>query len=486
MAGLLDLLGMFGGAGQFGGMQSIYNRNPDPSLLAGYQEYGPKLAAAAEGQMRAGTPGYNPNAPSPGLLSTGVAGQGGMGGGGWQDRLQSGLDNPLTQLGIGLLSQGDLGKGLAAGAQGIQQTGDRRQRRALLGLQTQATQASLEDKQRLRGQAAQYRATLPPDSPLVALPDEQLLAAAGTLATRETPEQAAAKARATRETPEEAAAKAVAIAQGTLPIDRQKAGFNEPLVQIPDDSSPTGFRNVPRSQAVGQPGIGPGGLQMEFGPDGKPTLIRSGPGAGAKGGGSGLAQPTLNKLDEKMIDAGEGLARLDQIERGYRPEFQQFGTRIGAGWTALKSSMGAKLDPNDKKLLTEFTTFKRDATDNLNKGIKEATGSAMGVDEAKRIIASMPNVGAGVFDGDSPVEFEAKLKGSTTALRNAYMRAAWARSKGVDPLKSGVSLEEVPKLIDKRGDEIAAELRAKGGDLDDQAIRTLVRRRLATEFGMLK
>lgn len=446
MAGLLDLLGL-GGYG--GGM----------------------------------TPGYNPNAPSPGLLNTGVAGQGGMGGGGWQDRLQSGLDNPLTQLGIGLLSQGDLGKGLAAGAQGIQQTGDRKQRRALLGLQTQATQAGLEDKQRLRGQAAQYRASLPPDSPLAALPDEQLLAAAGTLATRETPEQAAAKARLMRETPEEAAAKARATAEATLPIEKQKAGFNEPLMQIPDPASPTGYRYVTRSQAAGQPGIGPGGTQIEFGPDGRPTVIKSGPGASA---GSGLSTATANKLDEKMIDAGEGLARLDQIERGYRPEFQQFGTRIGAGWTALKSSLGAKLDPNDKKLLTEFTTFKRDATDNLNKGIKEATGSAMGVDEAKRIIASMPNVGAGVFDGDSPVEFEAKLKGSTTALRNAYMRAAWAKSKGVDPLKSGISLEEVPKLIDKRGDEIAAELKARGGDLDDQAIRQLVRRRLATEFGMLK
>lgn len=242
MAGLLDLLGLVRGNGMNPQMGGLYNPNPDPQLLALQNEYGPKIAAL-NAPMMAGTPGYNPNAPSPGTapptpmggLLSGVAGQGGMGGGGWQDKIQSGLDNPLTQLGIGLLSQGDLGRGLAAGAQGIQQTGDRKQRRALLGLQTQATQASLEDKQRLRGQAAQYRATLPPDSPLAALPDEQLLAAAGTLATREPrapmnvngrlvdPKDPSKVLADYSETPEQAAAKAKATFEATLPGRKEVA-----------------------------------------------------------------------------------------------------------------------------------------------------------------------------------------------------------------------------------------------------------------------
>lgn len=180
------------------------------------------------------TPGYNPNAPSPGLLS-GVAGQGGQGGG-WQDKLQGGIDHPFTQIGLGLLSQGDLGKGIAAGAQGIQQTGDRKLRRGLLGLQTQQLQAGQMDAARKRAQAQAYRSSLPPDSPLAALPDEQLLSAAATMATRETPEDAAAKARAVRETPEEAAARARVIAEGTFDLNKQLREAGRPSTTVNVDT----------------------------------------------------------------------------------------------------------------------------------------------------------------------------------------------------------------------------------------------------------
>ncbi len=277
------------------------------------------------------------------------------------------------------------------------------------------------------------------------------------------------------------------MAEAKRALEAKRNGDNGQLLQVPDDLSPTGFRYVTRSQALGQPAIGPGGLQLEFGPDGKPTLIRSGPGGTSKPGNpAGLAQPTINTLEESAVTAGNALARLDQVSRGFKPEYQQWGTRGANWWNAVKEKAGADLPPADRQALTEFSQFRRDSVALLNQTIKDITGAAMSNAEAGRITAQVPNPGTGVFDGDSPTEFKAKLDGVTKDTRNALLRANWARARGLDPLKTGVELSEVPALINRRGDEIAAEVRSQNPQLDAQGVRQLVRQRLGREFGMLQ
>lgn len=260
------------------------------------------------------------------------------------------------------------------------------------------------------------------------------------------------------------------------------------LVQIADPASPTGFRYATRSQALGQPAVGPGGLQMEFGPDGRPTLIRSGAGgaSGKPANPAGLAQPTINALEETAVTAGNALARIDQVTRGFKPEYQVWGTRGAAWWSAVKEKAGANLPEADRQALTEFSQYRRDSIALLNQTIKDITGAAMSNAEAGRITAQVPNPGSGVFDGDSPTEFKAKLEGVAKDTRSAILRANWARAKGVDPLKTGVELSEVPALINRRGDEIASEVKAANPQLDAQGVRQLVRQRLGREFGMLQ
>jgi hypothetical protein len=430
-----------------------------------------------------GTPGYNPDAPMPGpAVQTGMAGQGAEPGG-FTSRINDAYNSPLFHVGLGLLGTGQFGPGIATGLASYGQQRNSNERRGLLQLQQQQLAGTMQDQQRKRQQAAQLRASLPPNSPLANLPDEQLLTAASTLATRETPEEIAAKARLQRETPEEAAAKARAL----LPIEKEKAGFNDTPLAIPDDKSPTGFRYVPRSQAIGQPALGPQGLALEFGPDGRPTGIRMGAGVTGKGAdGSGLAKPTINALEEQAMAAGNALARLDQVQRGYKPEYLQLGTKIGNSWSAVREKMGANLPEGDRQALTEFSQFRRDSIGVVNQTIKDITGAAMSVPEAQRISRQVPDPGTGIFDGDSPTEFQAKLDGVMKDTKNALLRANWARAKGLDPLKTGVELSEVPALINKRGNEIAAQVKQANPQADEQAIRQLVRQQLGREFGLLQ
>ena len=251
------------------------------------------------------------------------------------------------------------------------------------------------------------------------------------------------------------------------------------LVQVPDAGSPTGFRYVQRAQALGQPAMGPGGVSLES--DGKGGFrFVSGPGAG-KGG---MTAATQGNLEEKLINSQEALARLSEIQRGFKPEYQQLAPRVGAVINTMKDFVGVPLSPDQAKGLTEFTQYRRDSVANLNRGIKEQTGATMGVQEADRIIAEFPNAGTGVFDGDSPTNFKAKLDGAIKAQRHALYRAAWAKNKGIDPLKTGVELSEVPGLIEKRGAEIERDVRAQNPGITDEAARAQTRALLSAEFGI--
>ena len=200
--------------------------------------------------------------------------------------------------------------------------------------------------------------------------------------------------------------------------------------------------------------------------------------------GSGLAKPTINKIEEDAFNASTQLSRLDQINRSFRPEFLEILPRGANAWAAAKEKLGANLAPETKKQLEAFTAFRRDTVANVNQTIKDITGAAMSVPEAERIMKQVPTAGTGIFDGDSPTEFQAKLKGATDAARNALLRANWARMKGLNPLKTGVTLEEVPALVERRGAEIEKQVRSANPQADDQAIRQTVRQMLGREFGM--
>jgi len=238
--------------------------------------------------------------------------------------------------------------------------------------------------------------------------------------------------------------------------------------QAPPASAPLVMPPLPTAGQIGAPPPGP---QISRGPGG--TTIMSNPKA--------LEAGSKGKLEEKAINLGEQMARLDDIKAMFDPSFQTLQGKAGNAVNAMKDFVGIQLDPKQTESLVKFTQYRQVALKNLNDTIKDATGASMGVDEAKRIIATMPNPGTGVWDGDSPKQFEAGMNKAIDLTKNAMIRTNWAKANGVDPLKTGIELEKVPSLISETGQKLEAQIRslnpkAQQADVDlavKQALRQM-------------
>lgn len=259
---------------------------------------------------------------------------------------------------------------------------------------------------------------------------------------------------------------------------------DQTLVEIADDSSPTGTRMVPRSQAAGQPGKPASGMIFESDGKGGMRLVQ-----GRVGPGGNLDRQTVKEIEERQLNQVDALARLDEIEKQYDPSFLRLAPRTGQAITSMKDFMGVSISPEDQESLTRFAKFRQSTTRNLNQTIKEITGAAMGVQEAERIISTMPNAGTGVFDGDSPTAFKAKLDGAIQATRNALMRYAYAKKNGLpmgDPKGDrlyGIALDDMPRLVSERGAALFKEIGDANPGASPEAVRLAVRDALAAEFG---
>ena len=191
-----------------------------------------------------------------------------------------------------------------------------------------------------------------------------------------------------------------------------------------------------------------------------------------------LSKPTVGKVEEGVLADAAAITRLNSIQFSYKPEYQNIKFRTGQAWNTLKDKFGG-LPETDKRQLAEYSQYKQNSLQNLNQTIKDLTGAAMGVQEADRIIASLPNAGADIFGGDSPTEFEAKLNNAVKQTKYALARKNYALKKGLN--WESLPLDSLPSLINKRGKEIAAQYKL---DLNKPADLQIIDRQLAAEFGI--
>lgn len=216
-----------------------------------------------------------------------------------------------------------------------------------------------------------------------------------------------------------------------------------------------------------------GGLAVTL-PDG--TVIST--------GGPGLGKPAVNKIEEKQLDSIEALSRLNNMQSNFKPEFLTYDAKWSNMVTGVKEKAGFKLQPSERKFVTEFSRFKQDALSNTNRTIKEITGAAMTEGEAKRIQGELPNVGNGLFDGDSPTQFKSKLDNGVRNVKRALVRYNYAKRLGKDPLKTGIELADVDNLVRERGKELEATYRQRNPQADPSTIQLMVRDQMAREFGL--
>ena len=187
---------------------------------------------------------------------------------------------------------------------------------------------------------------------------------------------------------------------------------------------------------------------------------------------------TAGDLQETLLNAGDRRMRYNQIDATFDPKFLTVPYRTEQAWASLKEKF-VELPEEQKAELRQFANWKQNAINNLSLTIKELTGSAMGKDEAVRIIAGLPNPGTGLTDGDSPTEFKAKLDQTMKQMRMVEARATYLLKNGLTLDK--VPLEKMPSIINERGKEIAAKYKldpSKPRDLD------LIKKQLSAEFGI--
>jgi hypothetical protein len=191
-----------------------------------------------------------------------------------------------------------------------------------------------------------------------------------------------------------------------------------------------------------------------------------------------LSKGTKAKIEESVLSSGDALTRLNTIQASYKPEYLSIKFRGGQEWATLKDKF-VTLKPEEKTQLANFSTYKQNATQNLNQTIKDLTGSAMGVQEAERIISTLPNAGTGLFDGDSPTQFESKLNNAVEQTKYAIARKNYSLNKGLK--WENLPLNQMPNVINQRGAAIAQQYKL---DPNKPADLKTINRQLAAEFGI--
>jgi hypothetical protein len=191
-----------------------------------------------------------------------------------------------------------------------------------------------------------------------------------------------------------------------------------------------------------------------------------------------ISKTTAGDVEKGVLADAAAITRLNNIQFSYKPEYQNIKFRTGQAWNTLRDKFGG-LPESEKRQLTEYSQYKQNSLQNLNQTIKDLTGAAMGVQEADRIIASLPNAGADIFGGDSPTEFEAKLNNAVKQTKYALARKNYALKKGLN--WESTPLDSMPSIINKRGKEIAEQYKL---DLKKPADLQTIDRQLAAEFGI--
>ena len=203
-----------------------------------------------------------------------------------------------------------------------------------------------------------------------------------------------------------------------------------------------------------------------------------------------LTKPTISAVEKKIISSSDMLDKLNAAGARFKPEYHQFEGRFSAMKTAALEKLEGTFitdwlgsaTPDQKQFLGEFTAYKATTAETFTQILKELSGVAVNPNEYKRAEAFIPNVGSGLFDGDSPSQVAAKRKNMQRFVTNALRKYHYIRRNGLsvtDPGTPGV--EQMPAIFQKRGQALYIQYSGQGLSLDK--IKESVTRKLLEEFG---
>ena len=199
-------------------------------------------------------------------------------------------------------------------------------------------------------------------------------------------------------------------------------------------------------------------------------------------------QQIKEQQDNVVKSVGTQDLLLD-IQETFDEKYLQIPERINQVWLAGKDKFGMA-KPSEQEDLREFSRFKQNAIEAVNQYIRDITGAQMSVKEAERLSLALPQPGQGIFDGDSPAVFQEKLKNAIEKVKRAEQRAKYFLSEGIDisydykqresetldadfetdaQFKMNgktIRLNDMPRIINKKGAEIEKELIEGGMDAE--------------------
>lgn len=213
-------------------------------------------------------------------------------------------------------------------------------------------------------------------------------------------------------------------------------------------------------------------------------------------GEPGLGRTALNDIDEKIVNGLNVVSRMEGIAQTFKPEFLSIGTRLGltaAGWMSKLDP--TRIDPQTAQQLREFAVFRRRSVENVNATIKEITGAAMSIPEAQRILGQVPNAGTGIFDGDNPNDFKAKMDDVIQQTKLLTARMAWLRknnpqllnqlaARKMEGIEGVMPLDRMRDVLRERQQGIYQELKQRSPNATREQLMPFVNAQMDREFGI--
>ncbi len=205
-------------------------------------------------------------------------------------------------------------------------------------------------------------------------------------------------------------------------------------------------------------------------------------------------EPNMSLVKQQIKEQQDNVAKsvstqdlLGNIQESLDPKYLEVPERINQLWLAGKDKFGIASEAEQEEI-RGFTRFKQAAIEAVNQYIRDITGAQMSVKEAERLSLALAQPGQGIFDGDSPAAFQEKLKNTIANVRRAEQRAKYFLSEGIDisydykeqssdtlnadfetdaKFKMNgkmIRLDDMPRIINKKGAEIEKELIEGGMD----------------------
>jgi len=206
-----------------------------------------------------------------------------------------------------------------------------------------------------------------------------------------------------------------------------------------------------------------------------------------------LTKKVTGELQTKVIGNVDRIARLNVIREQINSNsaFLTIGGKAAAGGLNVLDKFGIPIPEAGEEFLIAQTDFVRNSIENINNYIKEITGAQMSEKEANRLRLAQPDPGEGVFGGDGPIKFKAKLDSALEAGALAQARQEYFLEKGIAHDFEGereppITLSGMKQILNEKGKEEARIIRANNPDMDIKEVLRQAQENVQRRFGMLQ